>query len=235
LRIGSYKGALLSALIITSVLVSLLLISAKAAWGENIQWTRQFGASGRDEGLAIAVDSSGNAYVSGWTDGTFPGQTSVGGSDAFVAKYDGTGNQLWLKQFGASGDDGGYGIAVDSSGNAYVTGIAWGTLPGQTSRGWRDVFVAKYDGAGNQLWLKQLGISESDEASDVAVDASGNLYIAGRTGALGESDVFLVKFGEAAAGPSEEAPQAPTRWPLITGVVVIVVIGIGLAIYLRRR
>jgi hypothetical protein len=193
------KGALFSAFIITSVLATLLLISAKAARGENIQWTRQFVPS---EAYAMAVDGSGNVYVAGTTRGELPGQTSPGGQDAFVRKYDGSGNEVWTRQFGSSSNDMAEGVAIDGSGNVYVAGITWGTFPGQTSSGSGDAFVRKYDSAGNEVWTRQFGTSEDwDLADGVAVDASGNVYVAGDTiGALpeqtlsGDSDAFVRKY-----------------------------------------
>jgi hypothetical protein len=107
----------------------------------NELWTRQFGTSGFDEARAISVDASG-AYVAGITDGTLPGQTSAGSSDAFVHKYDAAGNELWTRQFGTSDDDLATAVAVDASG-VYVAGFTSGTLPEQTSAGGADAFVTK--------------------------------------------------------------------------------------------
>ncbi len=80
-------------------------------------------------------------YVTGVTFGTLPGQTRVG-IDAFVRKYDLNGNDIWTRQFGTSSDDVGIGISVDDSG-VYVVGWTFGTLPGQTSSGGIDTYVAK--------------------------------------------------------------------------------------------
>ncbi len=167
----------------------------------NQLWTRQFGSPGGDEALGVAVDGLGNVYVAGHTGGTLPGQTSAGGLDAFVRKYDATGNQLWTSQFGRSGNDIARGVVADGLGNVYVAGVAYGTLPGQTSAGGGDSFVRKYDATGNILWTRQFGNSTGDVAYSVAADGLGNVYVAGHTqGTLpgqtsaGSSDAFVRKY-----------------------------------------
>jgi len=200
-RIERFKCVLLSTLIIASLIAPLLLISAKAVRGQDIEWTRQFGSSDYDIVYDIAVDASGNVYVAGWTDGALPGQASSGESDVFIRKYDGLGNEVWTRQFGTSDYDFGY-VTVDASGNVYVVGNTYGTLPGQSSSGWADAFVRKYDGSGNELWTRQFGSSGSEYlAGDAAIDASGNVYVAGDTyGTLpgqlssGDRDVFIRKY-----------------------------------------
>ena len=94
-------------------------------------------------------------------------------SDAFVAKLDGDGNMLWLRQFGTPAHDGSWSSAADAEGNVYVTGDTNGKLAG-TSAGAYDAFLAKYDGSGALLWLRQLGTSASEAGRSVAVDGSGN-------------------------------------------------------------
>ena len=144
MRTGSFKGALLSALIVASLLSPVLLISAKAAWGQEIGWTRQFGTSDNDYAPGLAVDASGNVYIAGYTLGALPGQSFSGSMDAFVRKYDGEGNELWTRQFGTSDNDSAYGLAVDASGNVYVAGETRGALPGQSSSGSLDAFLIKF-------------------------------------------------------------------------------------------
>ena len=105
------------------------------AAGTALVYCGYIGGSGDDYGWGIAVDSSGNAYVTGqtysdhFTEATFPVTVGPdltyngGGDDAFVAKVNAAGTALvYCGYIGGSGDDDGYGIAVDSSGNAYVTG-----------------------------------------------------------------------------------------------------------------
>jgi len=198
----------------------------------NEIWTREAGAGG------VAVDVSGNVYVAGGTQGALPGQSSSGGLDVFVRKYDSSGNELWTKQFGTSARDEADDVAVDGLGNVYVAGRTDGAFPGQTFSGVIDAFVRKYDSSGNEIWTKQFGSSARDDAGGVAVNGEGDVYVAGLTlGAFpeqmssGDADVYLIKFGKLAPGEG----IAPTRWPLIAGIVVIAIIGVGLAVYIKRR
>lgn len=153
-----------------------LAVSAQA---QTIEWTRQFGTGGNDNIYAVARDASGNVYVAGWVAGTLPGQTSSGGQDALVRKYDPSGNELWTRQFGSSASDEAVGVSADSSG-VYVMGIVGGALPGQTHAGSQDPFVRKYDANGNELWTRQFGTSAYDDASAGFADGTG-VYVVGQT------------------------------------------------------
>ncbi len=130
-----------------------------------LSYSTYLGGGGLDSVRAIAVDSAGNAYVAGQTDSTdFPvagavRPTSGGGVDAFIAKLNVAGNALVYSTYlGGSWDDRAYGIAVDGSGNAYVTGWTYSpnfpTTSGGRQRmlgGGRDAFVAKLNAAGDTL------------------------------------------------------------------------------------
>ena len=138
--------------------------------------TRQLGVSGEDtEAYGVAVDSLGNVYVAGFTNGELDGNTLTGTDDFFVTMYDSSGNKVRTKQLGVSGKiTEAYGVAVDSSGNVYVAGYTTGDLDGNTLTGTEDFFVTMYDSAGNKVRTKQLGVSgEITEACGVAVDSSG--------------------------------------------------------------
>jgi hypothetical protein len=156
------------------------------------------GSNGTDYGYGIAVDSSGNAYIAGDTvSDDFPIQnaiqarkSSVIGSDAFVAKLNASGNQLIYSTYlGGNGNDTAWGIAVDSSGNAYVTGFTNSTnyptaSPFQATHGGGafDVFISKLNAAGNALvYSTYLGGSGEEFAHGIALDSSGYIYIVGET------------------------------------------------------
>ncbi len=172
----------------------MFLVKYNAA-GEK-QWTRQLGTTSSDYGHGVAVDASGYVYVAGGTRGG-----SLGGADAFLVNYDDAGTEQWRRTLGTAYDEEGVGIAVDMGGNAYVTGYTTGSLHGNTSAGGADMFLVKYNAAGDKQWTKQLGTTSSDGGLDVAVDAKGDVYVTGDTwGGLdgntnaGDSDMVLVKY-----------------------------------------
>ncbi len=157
------------------------------------------GGSGSDDAAAIAVDSTGNAYVTGSTSSTAasfpevtgPDLTANGSSDAFVAKISADGSALVYAGFiGGSGSELGRGIAVDGDGNAYVTGFTQSTEatfpvlvgPDLTTNGSQDAFVAKVNAAGTALvYAGFIGGAQVDASNAVAVDTAGNAYVAGGT------------------------------------------------------
>jgi len=182
------------------------------AQSEVWQWAKQAGGTYWDEGCDIAIDSSGNSYVTGFFKETASfgstNLTSSGQDDIFVAKLDSSGNWLWTKQAGGTNYDGGYSIAIDSSGNSYVTGYFRGTASfgntTLTSSGQDDIFVAKLDSNGNWLWAKKAGGTNNDEGHGIATDSSGNSYVTGyfygtasfgstTLTSSGESDIFVAK------------------------------------------
>ncbi|MGZ5468200.1 MAG: DUF7948 domain-containing protein [Candidatus Aminicenantales bacterium] len=156
------------------------------------------GGSGSDEGKAIAVDGSGNAYITGFAydfEGTFPvtagPDLTYNGepSDAFVAKVNADGSGLvYCGYIGGNGWDEGRAIAVDSLGNAYVAGDTSSTdfpvTPGSTLtyNGSIDAFMAKVNADGTDLvYSGHIGGANNENARGIAVDGSGNAYITGET------------------------------------------------------
>ena len=174
---------------------------AKYDTAGNLLWTKQLGTSADDYSWSVAVDDSSNAFISGYTKGSLGG-TNAGAEDAYLAKYDPTGTLLWTKQLGTSADDYSWSVAVDGSGNAFISGYTKGSLGG-TNAGVEDAFLAKYDPAGTLLWTEQLGMTRGDYSDSVALDAFGNAYISGFTkGSLGGLnagglDAFLAKYDTA--------------------------------------
>ncbi|MDQ3943697.1 MAG: SBBP repeat-containing protein [Actinomycetota bacterium] len=164
-------------------------------------WTRQFGSSDRDYLRGVVADADGNVYLAGETEGTLPGQVPAGGRDAFLRKYDPAGTELWTRQFGGGGGDGGAGVALDAAGDAYIVGTTRGAMPGQTPGGDYDAFVRRYDPAGNEIWTRQFGGIEGEGARSVAVGPGGKLLIVGSTqGAFPEQsnsggfDAFITQY-----------------------------------------
>ncbi|MFZ1220963.1 MAG: SBBP repeat-containing protein [Chthoniobacterales bacterium] len=174
------------------------------AAGAALVYSTYLGGTRDDEGRSIAVDSAGNAYVTGFTkstnfptanafqstygDGDFDGGCDFGG-DAFVTKFNAAGSALVYSTYlGGSDTDGGDGIAVDSSGSAYVTGGTNSTnFPIANAlqsalKSLNDIFVTKFNPAGSALvYSTYLGGDSSDAGLGIAVNATGNAYITGFT------------------------------------------------------
>jgi hypothetical protein len=170
-------------------------------------WTRQFGSSASDgsvseyeRNLDLSIDSSGNVYISGTTEGSLHGNTHAGGKDAFVTKYNSNGLRLWTRQLGTAGEDRSMGVDVDSEGKVYISGWTTGALDGKTNSGSTDAFVTKYDRFGNKIVTALLGTAAADASRDVVTDSAGNVYISGWTdGSLaraagGSHDAFVAKY-----------------------------------------
>src|SRR5207248_2098788 len=120
-----------------------------------------------------------------------PVRAFSGDYDGFVTKLDASGNLMWNTFFGGTGHDEGYPIALDGSGNIYVAGASlatWGS-PVNAFSGDNDAFVAKLDSTGNLTWNTFLGSSGTDFGYGLAVDGSGNVYVAGYSSATWGSPV----------------------------------------------
>ncbi|MBI2819728.1 MAG: SBBP repeat-containing protein [Acidobacteria bacterium] len=203
-------------------------------------WTHQFGTFASEEARGIAADATA-VYVVGWTNGALPGQTSAGGQDAFVRKYDASGTELWTRQFGSESNfvsqrsDQGLGVALGFTG-VYVVGHARGTFPGQVSAGGFDAYVRKYDLSGGEAWTHQFGSANNDQVAGVAVNSTG-VYLAGDTfgtlpgeASAGGRDMFVAKLLEPGPpGPAisdggvvNHASFAPSPAPVAPGSIAAV-------------
>ena len=152
----------------------------------TLQWQRTLGGSASEYFQNIAVDSSGNSYLSGRTS-----TVGQGGNDGLIVKYDSSGTLQWQRTLGGTGADIAMGITLDSSGNAYVAGY---TGPGP--QGGDDIFVAKYNSSGSLQWQRTLGGTQDEFLYDIASDSSSNLYITGHTRSAGGGidKIFIVKY-----------------------------------------
>ena len=151
------------------------------------QWVKTYGGTSNEYGYDIALDSSGNTYITG----TFLGTVDFGGGnitaavliDTFVIKTNSSGVFQWVKTYGGSASEFGYRIAVDSSDNVYITGHFTGTLDfgggNVTSVGNEDIFVLKLNSSGEFQWINNYGDTLSDWGYGLAVDSSSNVYITG--------------------------------------------------------
>jgi hypothetical protein len=170
--------------------------------------------------------------------------TSAGLYDIFVAKFDAAGVHIWSQRFGSGFHEVGRSAAVDGFGNVVVTGDIEGSVDFGggllTSAGGDDVFVAKFDPAGNHIWSRRYGDASDDFARGAAVDVSGNVIVTGYFygsvdfgGALltsaGAQDIFVAKFnpdghhlwsqrfGAAASDRGQVAAVDGSRNVIVTG------------------
>ena len=140
----------------------------------NVEWAKKFGGTNDDRGMGIAVDGQHNCYVTGWfestnffiDDVTLTNRSPAGNSSLFIAKFGPAANLLWVRGLNGTYNKNHLRIAVDSTGNSYLTGNFSGTNTfGGTnlvSRGSSDVLLLKYDSAGNLLWAQQAGGNGAD-------------------------------------------------------------------------
>jgi len=186
-------------------------------------YSTYLGGAGNDYGTAIAVDSTGAAYVTGYASGGFPtlnaAQNAYGGSqDAFAAKLSPTGALVYSTYLGGNGTDYGYGIGVDSAGAAYVSGYTSGGFPtlnaaqGTFGGGSNDAFAVKLSPTGALVYSTYLGGAGDDVGTGIAVAGNGTAYVTGATTgsfptlnasqntyAGGTSDAFVVKLSPTGA------------------------------------
>jgi hypothetical protein len=177
----------------------------------NFVWAKSIGSTGFDEGWGIAVDPAGNIYISGHYQNTVDFDPGAGVSnhtaasgDIFIIKLTTNGDFVWGASFGSAGigDEYGYGITTDGSGNVYATGVFVGIVdfdPGlgisnMTSAGAYDAFVLKLDTNGNLVWAKQLGGTQADNGKSIALDAAGNVYTSGHFRGTADFDPAAATF-----------------------------------------
>jgi hypothetical protein len=149
-------------------------------------WAKGFGDGSAQRSYGIGTDSAGNTVVTGTYQGTinFGGATltNAGLNDGFLARFNTAGTHLWSKRFGDAGDQVGYAVALDSSGNTYSSGhfggsMNLGSTPATllTSQGGYDAYLAKLDSLGNLVWSKAFGAAGNQTSFSVAVDWSGSV------------------------------------------------------------
>lgn len=186
---------------------------AKIDSNGDFLWARRAGSWYSDEVIAIELDSAGNLYLTG----KFYAETNIGGIplsspgfdvDIFVAKLSENGTWLWAKRGGGTGEDVAGDIAVDSSGNVYITGYYRGSASFGTTLSangnFTEIYVAKLDTNGNWLWAKRAGGTSHDKGNSIEVSGPGNVYVSGYFSLMadfgstvlsssGSNDIFIAK------------------------------------------
>ncbi len=190
--------------------------SGSLLWGTYYAGIESWGSS-------VAADAFGNVCITGWTNsdvdvasaGAY--QTIYGGAynDAFLARFNSSGNLLWSTYYGGGNSDGGWNVSIDNLGYIYMSGnttsdsgIATNGSYQASMGGVEDAFLAKFSSSGNLIWATYFGGSGTDEAFGLSIDPSGNVFISGftsstnniatsdayRTSNGGGDDAFLAKF-----------------------------------------
>ena len=152
----------------------------------SLIWKRALGGTSGEYGEGVAIDSSDNIVVTGicQSDG-------AGSNDILIAKFDSSGTLQWDRTLGGTGDEFGYGIAVDSSDNIIISGRTTSDGAGDY-----DLIVAKYNSSGTLQWDRTLGGTSGDESDAVTIDSSDNIIVVGRTSSdgAGLQDLLLAKY-----------------------------------------
>lgn len=177
-------------------LLTILFILLKASASSqtvDFKWVKTFGSSGLDIGANLTVDASGNLYSISQFSGTVdfdpgPGTynlTAIDSTDMVILKQDANGHLIWAKQFGGTGEQEGFGIALDNSGNIYCSGLFAGTVdfdpgPGIYNLSATSVspaaFICKLTPVGSFLWAAKFN---EGRLHDIAFDAANNVYTTG--------------------------------------------------------
>ena len=158
----------------------------------NFLWARQITGGDVDVCEKIVVNSNGDVFVTGFSEGDFSAEgnffSGYGEDDGFVAKYNNLGTLQWIRHFGGEGEDYPYAVTVDNNGRCIVTGTFEHTMniAGTTLTAHNDSlysgFIAKFDKKGNLLWAETAGGDVNSSyvlPSDVAVDANGSIFLCG--------------------------------------------------------
>lgn len=212
----------------------------------TVYWVKSAGGTLDDVPLGITTDNHGNCIITGYYySPSLPfGTTTLinaGTTNTFLAKFNSIGNIDWVKSFGGSLKDNGTSVTADASGNVYLTGefgssaITFGSTS-LTNHGSYNIFFAKFDSTGNNLYAKAVGGTGADQAYGVACDATGDAYITGWLSSptvnfgsttltdSGFYDIYTAKFSSTLSVPgiSTESDSKLTLYPNpSTGIVTI--------------
>jgi len=206
----------------------------------NYTWAKSLGGPGDEVPYTIQLDAAANVHVTGYFSATVdfdPGAgtanlISNGNYDVFIGKYDNTGNYIWAKGFGGTGNDVGSYLQLDAAGSVYLTGTFHGNVdfdPGPVTAtlntaGSVDIFISRFDNAGNFLRASNIGgVASSGYSYSMKLDASDNMHITGRfqgyvdfdmsgnylnLSSIGRDGIYIAKYNDVAIGIKELSMDA---------------------------
>jgi hypothetical protein len=168
----------------------------------KLNWTKLLGGSSSDSARAISTGPDGSIYVGGFTYTSLDGQTTAGGGDAFITKFNADGTKAWTRLLGTSGYDSAYSLTTGPDGSIFVGGGTSGSLDGQANSGGDDAFVTKYKPDGTKVWTRLIGSAvPSESANGMTTGLDGSVYIGGTAygsidgqNYVGLGDAFVTKF-----------------------------------------
>jgi hypothetical protein len=175
-----------------------LAVFALPGHPQAVEWLKQVGTSQDDRAFAVSADLDGGTFVAGETEGNFGGP-NAGQHDAWLARYDSSGGELWVRQLGSTWTDSALTVATTTDGGAVVGGWTFGDLA-TPNAGLFDAWLARFDSGGAMLWIRQLGGPLGDSLRDVITLPDGEFFVIGYTeSALGQTnyggtDVWIARF-----------------------------------------
>lgn len=157
---------------------------ARISSSGDVEWVKQGGSTGNDNGRSIAVAADGTAFLVGWTGGVLDG-TGGGGSDMFLIRYDADGTQRWIRQRGGASEDFGFDAQLDATGDIWVAGQTTGSIDGGTPGGMRDVFAMRFAPDGTHQLTRQYGGPGNEYTYGITATATGAVLACDTTAAFG--------------------------------------------------
>lgn len=179
----------------------------------SVPWSTYHGGTDDDWGQSVAIDASGNVYITGTTYSTGMAtsgahQTTFGGSyDVFISKFNSSGVRQWTTYYGGSGLENGTGIALDVNGNIYIVGNTTSTSGIATSGSFQtnivgssDAFIVKFNSSGVRQWATYYGGngSSGESFNGISIDANGSIIVSGLTSStsgIASSGAYQTTYG----------------------------------------
>lgn len=174
------------------------LTLAPGAFAAPQTWGAAVSSGAEDTVTGVAADGSGGTFESGRSSGDLGGP-QLGQGDAFMTRRDAGGNVLWTRKIATVNADEARGVASDGAGGVFLAGNLDGEANSQTVKDY-EAFVARYDGAGNQVWQRAVGVAQWEQLTSCAPDGSGGVFVGGQSfvdetaATYNDGDIWLSRF-----------------------------------------